>query len=468
MRATLQMQAMTIEKTIFSNLIFNESYARRVLPFIKGEYFQDKTDRILFEEIYNFMDKYQAMATKETLSIELDNRKDLNGTEFQKVVEVLESLNEAEVDMQWLVNTTEKFCKDKAVYNAILSGIQIIEGKDKQHNQEAIPSILSEALAVGFDQHIGHNYIEDAEDRFEFYHKKEEKLEFDLEYFNKITKGGLPQKTLNIALAGTGVGKSLFMCHMAASTLMQGKNVLYITLEMAEERIAERIDANLMNVSMEDLHNLPKKMFTDRVKKINEKTSGRLIIKEYPTASAHSGHFRSLIKELALKKSFAPDIIFIDYLNICGSSRFKGNATIGSYFYIKAIAEELRGLAVEMNLPIMSATQTTRGGYANSDVGLEDTSESFGLPATADLMFALISTEELEGLNQLMVKQLKNRYNDPGTNKRFVVGIDRGKMKLYDCEQEAQEDIIDSGQDDTPAFDKGQNSRYEKFGDIKF
>ena len=301
MRATLQMQAMTIEKTIFSNLIFNESYARRVLPFIKGEYFQDKTDRILFEEIYNFMDKYQAMATKETLSIELDNRKDLNGTEFQKVVEVLESLNEAEVDMQWLVNTTEKFCKDKAVYNAILSGIQIIEGKDKQHNQEAIPSILSEALAVGFDQHIGHNYIEDAEDRFEFYHKKEEKLEFDLEYFNKITKGGLPQKTLNIALAGTGVGKSLFMCHMAASTLMQGKNVLYITLEMAEERIAERIDANLMNVSMEDLHNLPKKMFTDRVKKINEKTSGRLIIKEYPTASAHSGHFRSLIKELALK-----------------------------------------------------------------------------------------------------------------------------------------------------------------------
>ena len=444
MRAVLQMQAMTIEKTIFSNLIFNETYARRVLPFIKGEYFQDKTDRILFEEIYNFMDKYQAMATKETLSIELDNRKDLNGTEFQKVVEVIESLNDAEVDMQWLVNTTEKFCKDKAVYNAILSGIQIIEGKDKQHTQEAIPSILSEALAVGFDQHIGHDYIEDAEDRFEFYHKKEEKLEFDLEYFNKITKGGLPQKTLNIALAGTGVGKSLFMCHMAASTLMQGKNVLYITLEMAEERIAERIDANLMNVSMEDLHNLPKKMFTDRVAKINEKTNGKLVIKEYPTASAHSGHFRSLIKELALKKSFTPDIIFIDYLNICSSSRFKGNASVGSYFYIKAIAEELRGLAVETNLPIMSATQTTRGGFANSDVGLEDTSESFGLPATADLMFALISTEELEGLNQLMVKQLKNRYNDLGTNKRFVVGIDRSKMKLYDCEQEAQEDIIDS------------------------
>ncbi len=462
------MQTMTIEKTIFSNLIFNENYARRVLPFIKGEYFLDKTDRIIFEEIYNFMDKYQAMATKETLSIELDNRKDLNGTEFQKVVEVIESLKEAEVDMQWLVNTTEKFCKDKAVYNAILNGINIIEGKDKEHTQEAIPSILSEALAVGFDQHIGHDYIENADERFEFYHRQEEKLEFDLEYFNKITKGGLPNKTLNIALAGTGVGKSLFMCHMASATLLQGKNVLYITMEMAEERIAERIDANLMNISMDDLHNLPKKMFESKIEKINSKTSGKLVIKEYPTASAHSGHFRSLIKELQLKKSFRPDIIFIDYLNICSSSRFKGNASVGSYFYIKAIAEELRGLAVETNLPIMSATQTTRGGFANSDVGLEDTSESFGLPATADLMFALISTEELEGLNQLMIKQLKNRYNDLGTNKRFVVGIDRSKMKLYDCEQEAQQDISDSGQDDTPGFDKGQHARYDKFTDMKF
>ena len=462
------MQTMTIEKTIFSNLIFNENYARRVLPFIKGEYFLDKTDRIIFEEIYNFMDKYQAMATKETLSIELDNRKDLNGTEFQKVVEVIESLKEAEVDMQWLVNTTEKFCKDKEVYNAILNGINIIEGKDKEHTQEAIPSILSEALAVGFDQHIGHDYIENADERFEFYHRQEEKLEFDLEYFNKITKGGLPNKTLNIALDGTGVGKSLFMCHMASATLLQGKNVLYITMEMAEERIAERIDANLMNISMDDLHNLPKKMFESKVEKINSKTNGRLVIKEYPTASAHSGHFRSLIKELQLKKSFMPDIIFIDYLNICSSSRFKGNASVGSYFYIKAIAEELRGLAVETNLPIMSATQTTRGGFANSDVGLEDTSESFGLPATADLMFALISTEELEGLNQLMIKQLKNRYNDLGTNKRFVVGIDRSKMKLYDCEQEAQQDISDSGQDDTPGFDKGQHARYDKFTDMKF
>ena len=462
------MQTQTIERTIFSNLVYNETYARRVLPFIKPEYFQDRTERVVFEEIHNFMEKYSATPTKETLSIELDNRKDLSGEEFSKVLEIIETLSQAEVDMQWLVDTTEKFCKDKAVYNAVLSGIQIIEGKDKKHTPEAIPSILSEALAVGFDQHIGHDWAEDSEDRFEFYHKKEEKLEFDLEYFNKITKGGLPQKTLNIALAGTGVGKSLFMCHVAASTLMQGKNVLYITMEMAEERIAERIDANLMNVSMEDLHMLSKDMFVNRIDKINQKTSGKLIIKEYPTASAHSGHFRSLIKELSLKKSFTPDIIFIDYLNICASSRFKGNASVGSYFYIKSIAEELRGLAVETNVPIMSATQTTRGGYANSDVGLEDTSESFGLPATADLMFALISTEDLESLNQIMVKQLKNRYNDLGTNKRFVIGIDRAKMKLYDCEQEAQDDIVDSGQDDVPAFDKGQSARYQKFDDIKF
>ena len=458
----------TIEQTALSNLIYNEPFARKVLPFIKGEYFSDRTERIVFEEIEKFVDKYNALPNRNSLEVELDNRKDLNGTEFQKVVEVIESLKEAEVDMQWLVNTTEKFCKDKAVYNAILNGINIIEGKDKEHTQEAIPSILSEALAVGFDQHIGHDYIENADERFEFYHRQEEKLEFDLEYFNKITKGGLPNKTLNIALAGTGVGKSLFMCHMASATLLQGKNVLYITMEMAEERIAERIDANLMNISMDDLHNLPKKMFESKIEKINSKTSGKLVIKEYPTASAHSGHFRSLIKELQLKKSFRPDIIFIDYLNICSSSRFKGNASVGSYFYIKAIAEELRGLAVETNLPIMSATQTTRGGFANSDVGLEDTSESFGLPATADLMFALISTEELEGLNQLMIKQLKNRYNDLGTNKRFVVGIDRSKMKLYDCEQEAQQDISDSGQDDTPGFDKGQHARYDKFTDMKF
>jgi len=468
------MSTQTIERTTLSNLVYNEPYARKVLPFIKPEYFSNRHERDVFEEINKFMEKYGNQPTKEALSIELDNRKDLNDDEFKSILTIVETLSDAQVDMQWLVDTTEKFCKDKAVYNAILNGIQIIEGKDKEHTAEAIPSILSEALAVAFDQNVGHDYVEDGENRYEFYHKKEEKLEFDLEYFNKITKGGIPQKTLNIALAGTGVGKSLFMCHMAASTLMQGKNVLYITLEMAEERIAERIDANLMNITMDDLHDLPKKMFTDRLSKIQTKTNGKLIIKEYPTASAHTGHFRSLLKELALKKSFRPDVIFIDYLNICSSSRFKGNANVGSYFYIKAIAEELRGLAVENNVPIMSATQTTRGGYANSDVGLEDTSESFGLPATADLMFALISTEELESLNQIMVKQLKNRYNDPGTNKRFVVGIDRARMKLYDCEQEAQDDIIDSGQEDEPAFDKttfgvglGKSKTYEKFEDIK-
>ena len=461
-----------IERTTLSNLISNEPYARKVLPFLKPEYYSDIHDRVIFEEINKFIEKYGNLPTKQTLSIELDNRKDLNQEQFGKVLEIIETLNKHDVDMQWLVETTEKFCKDKAVYNAIISGIQIIDGKDKQHTPEAIPSILSEALAVAFDQNVGHDYVENGKERFEFYHKKEERMEFDLEYFNRITKGGLPQKTLNIALAGTGVGKSLFMCHMAASTLMQGKNVLYITMEMAEERIAERIDANLMNITMDELHELPKKMFTDRLSKIQKKTNGKLIIKEYPTASAHTGHFRSLIKELALKKSFKPDIIFIDYLNICASSRFKGNANVGSYFYIKAIAEELRGLAVENIVPIMSATQTTRSGFSSSDVGLEDTSESFGLPATADLMFALISTEELEDLNQIMIKQLKNRYNDPTMNKRFILGIDRAKMKLYDVEQVAQKDVLDSGQDE-PVFDNtgvgkrlGEKS-YEKFSDLK-
>tara|TARA_B100001559_G_scaffold134697_1_gene113199 strand:+ start:154 stop:1557 length:1404 start_codon:yes stop_codon:yes gene_type:complete len=460
-----------IERTTLSNLISNEPYARKVLPFLKPEYYSDMHDRVIFEEINKFIEKYGNLPTKQTLSIELDNRKDLNQEQFNKVLEIIETLNKHDVDMQWLVDTTEKFCKDKAVYNAIISGIQIIDGKDKQHTAEAIPSILTEALAVAFDQNVGHDYVENGKERFEFYHKKEERMEFDLDYFNKITKGGLPQKTLNIALAGTGVGKSLFMCHMAASTLMQGKNVLYITMEMAEERIAERIDANLMNITMDELHELPKKMFTDRLSKIQKKTNGKLIIKEYPTASAHTGHFRSLIKELALKKSFKPDIIFIDYLNICASSRFKGNANVGSYFYIKAIAEELRGLAVENIVPIMSATQTTRSGFSSSDIGLEDTSESFGLPATADLMFALISTEELEDLNQIMVKQLKNRYNDPSMNKRFILGIDRARMKLYDCEQEAQKDIVDSGQENsdnkTFGLGLGKSKTYDKFTDIK-
>jgi len=466
------MLTQTIERTTLSHLIHNENYCRKVLPFIKSEYFSNRSERVVFEEINKFLEKYNSLPTKETLTIGIDNRKDINDDEYKKIVEVITSLDKTEVDLQWLHDETEKFCKDKAIYNAVLDGIKIIDGKDKDRTPEAIPSILSEALGVAFDLSVGHDYVEDGLDRYEFYHKKEEKIQFDLDYFNKITKGGLPQKTLNIALAGTGVGKSLFMCHMAASTLMQGKNVLYITLEMAEERIAERIDANLMNVTIDDLHTLPKKMFENYLTKIQKKTNGKLIVKEYPTASAHVGNFRSLIKELALKRSFKPDIIFIDYLNICASSRFKGNANVGSYFYIKAIAEELRGLAVETNVPIMSATQTTRSGFVSSDIGLEDTSESFGLPATADLMFALISTEELEDLNQICVKQLKNRYNDPTINKRFILGIDRAKMRLYDVEQVAQKDIIDSGQEkDEVVFDNtpfaGKTSKYEKFSDIK-
>ena len=464
-------QTQTIERTTLTHLIYNEDYTRKVLPFIKPEYFANRNERVVFEEIEKFLEKYNSLPTKETLTIGVDNRKDINDEDYKKVVDIISSLDKTEVDLQWLHDETEKFCKDKAIYNAVLDGISIIDGKDKNRTPEAIPSILSEALAVSFDLSVGHDYVEDGLERYEFYHKKEEKIPFDLDYFNKITKGGLPQKTLNIALAGTGVGKSLFMCHMAASTLMQGKNVLYITMEMAEERIAERIDANLMNITMDELHELPKKMFTDRLSKIQKKTNGKLIIKEYPTASAHTGHFRSLIKELALKKSFKPDIIFIDYLNICASSRFKGNANVGSYFYIKAIAEELRGLAVENTVPIMSATQTTRSGFSSSDVGLEDTSESFGLPATADLMFALISTEELEDLNQIMVKQLKNRYNDPSMNKRFIIGIDRARMKLYDCEQEAQKDIVDSGQENsdnkTFGLGLGKSKTYDKFTDIK-
>ena len=464
------MSIQTIERTTLSNLIWDEDYARRVIPFIKPEYYSDKNERVIFEEIGSFIDKYNSIPTQEALTIELDNRKDVNDEEYKKIVDIIGSFSKSEVDTQWLLDTTEKFCKDKAIYNAVVEGIGIIDGKDKERTPEAIPSILSEALAVSFDTNIGHDYVEDGEERFDFYHKKEVKIAFDLDYFNKITKGGLPQKTLNIALAGTGVGKSLFMCHVAASTLMQGKNVLYITMEMAEERIAERIDANLMNITMDDLHTLPKKMFETQLSKIQKKTNGKLIIKEYPTASAHVGHFRSLIKELALKRSFRPDIIFIDYLNICASSRFKGNANVGSYFYIKSIAEELRGLAVETNVPIMSATQTTRTGFTSTDIGLEDTSESFGLPATADLMFALIATEELEELNQIVVKQLKNRYNDPTMNKRFVLGIDRAKMRLYDCEQEAQSDLVDSGQnenvfDNTPFAGKGK--AYEKFSDLK-
>ena len=442
----------TIERTTLSNLLGNEDYAKKVLPFIKKDYYDVREEKIIFEEISNFVEKYNKAPTQVSLEIEVGERKDLTETEHQKIVDIIKTLNPEEVDMDWLVDTTEKFCKDKAIYNAIVEGIAIIDGKDKDKTPDAIPSILTEALSVAFDNRVGHDYFENSEDRFEFYHKIEERIPFDLDYFNKITKGGLPPKTLNIALAGTGVGKSLFMCHVAANCLNQGKNVLYITLEMAEERIAERIDANLMNISMEDLHELPKKMFDDKIAKIVKQTSGKLIVKEYPTASAHSNHFRGLIKELAIKKSFKPDIIFVDYLNICASSRFKGGANINSYTLVKSIAEELRGLAVETNVPIMSATQTTRSGFVSTDIGLEDTSESFGLPATADLMFALISTEELDDLNQIAVKQLKNRYNDPTVNKRFVLGIDRAKMRLYDVDMKEQ-NLVDSG-DDTPTFDK--------------
>ena len=422
---------------------------------MKGDYFSDRTERTIFEEITKFVDKYNKIPTKTSLEIEVQGRKDLNEDEYKKVVAVIQTLSSADVDFDWLVDTTERFCKDRAIYLAIVQGISIIDGKDKNRGPDAIPSILTDALAVGFNTAVGHDYLLDSESRFDYYHTLEEKIPFDLEFFNKITKGGLPPKTLNIALAGTGVGKSLFMCHVAANCLSQGKNVLYITLEMAEERIAERIDANLMNISMEDLHDLPKQMFDDKIAKIIKSTSGKLIVKEYPTASAHTAHFRGLIKELAIKKSFKPDILFVDYLNICSSSRFKGQANVNSYMYIKSIAEELRGLAVETNIPIMSATQTTRSGYSNSDVGLEDTSESFGLPATADLMFALISNEELDELNQIAVKQLKNRYNDPTMNKRFVIGIDRAKMRLFDVKPSEQNDLVDNGQEDfiEPVFD---------------
>tara|TARA_B100000315_G_scaffold205351_1_gene199069 strand:+ start:332 stop:1630 length:1299 start_codon:yes stop_codon:yes gene_type:complete len=422
---------------------------------MKGDYFADKTERTVFEEITKFVDKYNKIPTQTSLEIEVSGRKDLNEEEFKKVVAVIQTLESTDVDFDWLVNTTEQFCKDKAVYNAIVEGISIIDGKDKQRGPDAIPSILTDALAVGFDNRVGHDYLVDADDRFDFYHTVEEKIPFDLEFFNRITKGGLPPKTLNIALAGTGVGKSLFMCHMASNCLSMGKNVLYITLEMAEERIAERIDANLMNISMEDLHDLPKQMYDNKIAKIIKSTSGKLIVKEYPTASAHTGHFRGLIKELAIKKSFSPDILFIDYLNICASTRFRGQNNVNSYMYVKAIAEELRGLAVETNVPIMSATQTTRSGFTSSDVGLEDTSESFALPATADLMFALISNEDLDELNQIAVKQLKNRYNDLTVNKRFVIGIDRTKMQLFDIKTEEQSDLVDSNQTEfaEPVFD---------------
>jgi replicative DNA helicase len=457
-----------IEFLILRNLLYNEEYLRKVLPFIRDDYFEDLEQKIVFEEISKFVLEYNDLPTKEVLCIEVEKRTDVNEDQFKKLTHLILHLEDVSVEHNWLINTTEKWCRDRAIYLALMESIQLVDEKGNK-SRDAIPSILQDALAVSFDNHVGHDYLLDYQERYESYHKTEDKIEFDLEYFNKITKGGIPNKTLNIALAGTGVGKSLFMCHVASSVLLQGRNVLYITLEMAEEKIAERIDANLLNVNIKDITELPKSVFETKVNNIAKKTQGSLIIKEYPTASAHSGHFKGLLNELALKKSFRPDIIFIDYLNICASSRYKGNSNINSYSYIKAIAEELRGLAVEFNVPIVSATQTTRSGYGNSDVELTDTSESFGLPATADLMFALISTEELEELGQILVKQLKNRYNDPTMHKRFVIGIDRAKMRLYDVEQSAQKDILDSGKEEEYDYkDIEKTSLKEKFGGFKF
>ena len=438
---------MNLEVTILSNLVYNEKYTRKVLPFLKADYFTDRSHKIIFLEIHEYVSQYDALPSLNALGIECQERNDLSEDQFKETVEVLNVLSNDPSEYDWLVDSTEKWCQERAIYLSLMESVKIADGQDSKKDKGAIPSILSEALGVSFDQHVGHDYMSDAEERYEFYHQKEEKIPFDLEFFNKITKGGLPNKTLNIALAGTGVGKSLFMCHVASSALLQGKNVLYITLEMAEEKIAERIDANLLNIPIQKLVDLPKVMFEKKISTLSKKTQGKLIIKEYPTASAHVGHFKSLLSDLALKRSIKPDIIFVDYLNICASQRYKGSI-VNSYTYVKAIAEELRGLAVETNVPIVSATQTTRSGYGSSDIDLTDTSESFGLPATADLMFALISTEELEGMNQIMVKQLKNRYHDPTMNKRFCVGIDRAKMRLYDVEESAQEDLVDSGQEE--------------------
>ena len=450
-----------IEEIVISNLITNPDYMRKVLPFVKEEYFDDLSQKVVFKEVSTFIETYDNLPEPNAIALEVEKRKDLTEDAVNKVLEILSGLDKTEYNEDWLLDTTEKWCRERAIYNALMESVQIADGQDKARNQDAIPTIMSEALSVCFDDHVGHDYIEDSESRYDFYHRKEEKIPFDLEFFNKITKGGLPNKTLNIALAGTGVGKSLFMCHMASAVLLQGRNVLYITLEMAEEKIAERIDANLLDVPIQQLSDplFSKGKYQSKIEKLQDKTQGRLVIKEYPTASAHVNHFKSLLNELSLKRGFHPEIIFVDYLNICASSRYKNNI-VNSYTYVKAIAEELRGLAGEFNVPIVSATQTTRSGYGSSDVELTDTSESFGLPATADLMFALIATEDLEAVNQIMVKQLKNRYNDPTVNKRFVLGIDRAKMRLYDCEQSAQDNILDSNQEE---FTTDTKSKFQGF-----
>ena len=461
---------MRIESKILKHLLLDEDFTRKTLPFLKSEYFHDAADKTLFNQINEYVTKYNTLPTYEALVIEINNRnltESLHKETVQKLDEITE--NKETSDTKWLIDAAEEFCKDKAVYNAIMQSIQILDASNKGTlDKGSIPTLLADALSVAFDNHIGHDFLDDADPRYEFYHKVEQRIPVDLDYLNRITKGGLPEKTLNIILAGTGVGKSLFMCHCAAANLTLGKNVLYITLEMAEERIAERIDANLLNIDLDNLVTLPKESYLRKIDRLRSKTTGKLIIKEYPTATANVSHFKHLLNELKLKRQFIPDIIYIDYLNICSSARIKQGANVNSYTYVKAIAEELRGLAVEMKLPVISATQTTRGGYDNSDVDLTDTSESFGLPATADLMFALISTEELADLNQIMVKQLKNRYSDPTTNKRFVIGVDRSKMKLYDVEQVAQDGLMDNGQQDKPAFDgTPTGKRASKFDGFK-
>ena len=465
---------MSVEKKILKHLINDDEYTRKTLPFLSGDFFSEPSEKAVFEEIQQYITKYNTLPTTEAIEIEVDKRTNLSGDLHKKIVALIQEIATSEFDKKdttWLVDATEKFCQEKAIYNAIMESISILDesGKSK-HDKGAIPTILSDALAISFDNHVGHDFIDDAQSRYDFYHKVERRIPFDLDYLNRITKGGLPEKTLNIILAGTGVGKSMFMCHCAAANLTLGKNVLYITLEMAEERIAERIDANLLNVDLDKLAALPKESYLKKIERLKEKTLGRLIIKEYPTASASVTHFKHLLNELKLKRQFIPDIIYIDYLNICASARIKHGSNVNSYSYIKAIAEELRGLAVEYSVAVISATQTTRGGYSNSDVELTDTSESFGLPATADFMIALISTEELADLNQIMVKQLKNRYSNPDTNKRFVLGVDKAKMKFYDAEQTAQSDLIDSGQDTGPVFDKsdfGRRDRQNKFEGFK-
>lgn len=476
-----------LEDTILKNLIYFEEYTRKAIPYVKKDYFSEPTDKILFEHIKDFLEKFNSLPTKESLLIEVGNNDNITEDQFQSVSKKISEYffeRDEKPELEWIVSSTEKFCQDRAIYNAVLESIQILDGeKNTSKDKGAIPTILSDALAVCFDPYVGHDYIEDADARFHSYHEVEERIPFDLEYFNKITKGGLPRKTLNVILAGTGVGKSLFMCHHAAACLSQGLNALYITLEMAEERIAQRIDANLMNITMDELEQIPKESYDKKLNRVKKMTKGKLIVKEYPTASANVNHFRNLLNELKLKRRFVPDIIFVDYLNIATSSRIKFGGSVNTYSYIKSIAEELRGLAVEHDVPIVTATQTTRSGYSNSDVDLTDTSESFGLPATADFMFAIISTEELEDIGQILVKQLKNRYNDPGMHKRFVVGVDRAKMKLFDLEESAQADLIEmtnkkkgmdmpwgkkkkDDDDDVPAFDVGTNGRMTRKKDF--